>query len=665
MSADLSRRTATVLLGVILAYALVANGWFVLADRRPCNINELSHVMGPVDFLYLLPHRPSVYSAYLEAFHGYPPIGLVASAFYALFGRQHDAAVFSQFVFTLALLTAVFHLGARLANRRVGLLAAWLLAVSPAPVELTRQYLLEWPLTAFSVLATWFLLASDSFINKRLAIAAGLAVGAAALSKQTFFLFLAGPVLWFLPQWLKAIREEAPATVPPDRPRWRWAKIAGTALVAFGVSWLLYGPAHRAVIENWFAAHPQFALPYTWIFFAATAVLLLLIGYLAWGRSTPLRNGLLALLVMLVVASLWYFPKGLLNFLTYLAQMRLNVATSGMSPASLLVFYRAHLTTYYLGMPTWLAVAGAAAALLAMAATRRWLRRWFYLPDAAPKASSMLLLLLWVGVPFGAFFFINIQNEMNTVPMTPPLALLAAVVIDWVRLPMGARGQKALQTGSRILRVRVMRGLADGWRYALIAVVILGGVLMTLPWPDGKGGYAPLPGLLNRPRVIELGFARKNNPIGYMTPQIGDWHEWDVAHALFDALPVTVDGQDAPRVLAMDVEFYFSWNTFWYLAKLMDKRVEIRAPWIDDANILDPASPDYVQKFDRLLYRTAATPIYEESKVHNDYQNYRHLLIAFNYLNHPPPELDLTHPVLAIFPLPDGTTAVVRGRASR
>jgi len=657
---DLSPRLGAAGLAVVVAFALTTSAWFIRADHRPCNINELSHIMGAIDFANLAPVRPSLYSAYLEAFNGYPPIGILTSGFYAVFGRTHDVAAASQLPFTALLLIALYLLGSRLVDRRTGLLAAWLAATSPATVELSRQYLLEMPLTALTTLAVLLLIMTDRFTERRWSIAAGLAVGLAALAKQTFFIFLIGPILWAFPAWWRAVREQTPPPEPEAPPRRRVsAAIAAGSLL---ISWMIYG-FHRTAIENWFAAYPQYQLPYGWIFFVLTAGLLFAAGTLVAGRSTPLRNGLLAMVLAVLVASLWYFPKGVLNFITYVDQMRLNVDRSGMSPQTLLSFYRAHATTYYMGLSTWAALAAAVAVLGSIVAAGRWLGRWFYLRNLLPSLSFLALVGLWFGVPFAAFFFINIQNEMNTVPLVPPLTLLAATVITRLRLPYAAKAKKALESGGLHIAPRLAHGAMTALRVVVLAWIVAGGVLMTMPWKGEKGAFLPLPEAINTEKRVETWFHRKLDPIAYLVPKPAEWHEVRIAEALFaEATDFTSDFPPA-RVLAMDVEFYFSWNTFWYMAKLLGKRVEIRTPWYADADILDPSSPDYVETFDRILYRSAFDRIYHEEKIRNDYKAYKNLLAGYTFLQQRPADFAARFPVVATFPLPDGTEATVLRRA--
>jgi len=657
---DVNRKTAGALLIVILVYTLLMHGWFIKADARPCNINELSHIMGPVDFVNLVQQRPSFYAAYLEAFNGYPPIGMVTSAFYALFGRTHDVAVFSQLLFTALLLIGIYALGAQLLDRKTGLLAAWLLAVCPAITEVSRQYLLELPLTATTVLAVWLLLATERFTDRRFSVAAGLAVGLSALAKQTFFVFLLGPILFVLPGWIRAIRHETP-------PRRRQSKgrvalrLTLSLLFATLVSWLLYRTEHRGAIENWFSAYPQYQLPYGVIFFVITLALLATACMLLSGRSTPLRNGIGAGLLTVLVASLWYFPKGVLNFVTYAQQMQMNVTQSNFTPMSLLVFYKAHLSSYYLGAVVLLAFVVSLALLALFTVGKRWLRRSFYLSDLLPERNAFLFVLLWFAVPFIAFFFINIQNEMNTVPLLPPLTLIVAAVIARVRLPYSAKTLKVMQSGRKVAGARATHLTVATVRWAMVAAVVVGGVLMITPLPDGTGDYQMLPGSLDREKTVDAWYARKLNPINYLVPRPDDWQERRIAKTMFDLLPPTGPLDPPPRILSMDVDFYFSWNTFWYMAKLMNKRVEIRSPWHADADLLDPASPEYIHTYDLILYRQPYHEIYQYAR--SDYISYKNLWKAFAFLDEQPEDFQAAYPVYETWMLPDESEAILLKKA--
>lgn len=663
MHNDLSRRTALILLAVVVCYTLTVHVWFIQADKRPCNINELSHIMGPIDFANLVHQRPTFYTAYLEAFNGYPPIGLVTSAFYGLLGRKHDVAVYSQLVFTVLLLISIYGLGAQLLDRKTGLLAAWLLASCPAVVEVSRQYLLELPLTATSVMAVWLLLATDRFTNKSYSVAAGLAIGLTAWSKQSFLLFILGPVLFLIPGWIRAIRHETPAKRRKHPTNFRqFLRIILCTLAAFIISWLLYRAPHRSAIDNWFAATPELQLPYGMIFLIVTTLILLGAFLLLTSPSKPLFNGFAAGLLAVFVASLWYFPKGVLNFAIYIEQMKLNITQSHMSPLTLLRFYEAHLSPYYFGSIPLLALAIAAATLLLFAAGKRWLRRSYYFTDLFPGHSSVGLVLLWFGVPFLAFFFINIQNEMNTVPLMPPLMLAVAAAIARVRLPYSAKTLKVFETNRVMGGARIGHGAITGLRWLLIAAVVLYGVLSATPWPDGTGDYRELPGALNNETIVETFFARKYNDINYLVPMPYNWREEEISRTMFDLLPDTTATEPAPRVLIMDVDFYFSWNTFWYMAKLMNKRVEIRSAWDGDRDIVSPDSPDYFPTFRLIMYREPYKQIYDPAKRRSDYIDYKNVWKDFDLLANRPPEFASLFTVHETWTLPDESEATLLRR---
>jgi len=122
-------------------------------------------------------------------------------------------------LFGVATVFAVYLLGARLFGRRVGLLAALLVAVMPYHVVVTRQVLLDGPMVLFSTLIIYCFV---RFVeSERLAwfVAAGGVLGVAMLTKETSVV-LAGAVYAFL------------ALTPQIRRPVRYSLVALTAAVA-------------------------------------------------------------------------------------------------------------------------------------------------------------------------------------------------------------------------------------------------------------------------------------------------------------------------------------------------------------------------------------------------------------------------------------------------
>ncbi|MGZ6793743.1 MAG: ArnT family glycosyltransferase, partial [Mycobacteriales bacterium] len=99
-------------------------------------------------------------------------------------------------LFGVATVGLVFVLGRVLWDRRAGALAALLLAVMPYHVLVTRQVLLDGPMTFFSTAALTCLALAVRTDRGRWVVAAGGCVGLAALSKETGVVLLAGGFLF-------------------------------------------------------------------------------------------------------------------------------------------------------------------------------------------------------------------------------------------------------------------------------------------------------------------------------------------------------------------------------------------------------------------------------------------------------------------------------------
>ncbi|NLH49005.1 MAG: phospholipid carrier-dependent glycosyltransferase [Myxococcales bacterium] len=623
--ADFSSRSAAwILLAVVFFYHAAGNSAFFLIDRRPANYNELSHVIGAIEYLNRLVDEKDPYAASLHAFTGYPPIGAVASLAYAVGGRHHLSARFSQLLFSLILSASVYLLGRALFDRRTGVLAVFLLLTSPAACDLSRQYLLEWPLTAIAALAAYCLWRSDGFAERRWSLTAGLAVGLAALCKQTFFLFLAGPVLFVAAAaWQKSRPpESATETGAPKNRRhiWWW--------IVFAASWAmaaaLYSPAHREAIDNWYRASTPWILPWGWAFFLVTGGCFTGVLLLFRWRAKPWRNALAAGLATIGLAGIWYFPIGLMNFLTYYQQMRFNAEVEHFSPWVMMKFYASYLEPYYLG-PT-LALVLPPVLLLAGYQLFRPKKEI----SAKQPAAPWLFLTVWAAIPVAVLPFISIQNEMNLVPALPPvyLAIAALLTLPW------------------------RRNAGFGWRLVFSLgslAAIFGGLLTTGLFP-GAGGFRPLPfglsdGLANR--LTPWKFSYEN----YLVPRPESWHEEDIAQAILQA-----GLGPKPRLLMMDENFYYNGNTFYYLFKLRHRELTVETQWWDDHDWLaaDPDGRPRLDSFDVIFYRRPWKAIYEQKIQAGEKIN---LWRTYAYLDDPPPDFALHFRPGESWPFPDGSTA--------
>jgi len=126
----------------------------------------------------------------------YQPQRLILPLFtlpwYYLFGVSADVAVMSGSIFLVISLFSIYDISSRMFNKTVGLLAVFILSVSPGFFTLYRRYSPEFACTAMIALAACLLLRSENFQNKKYSILAGVAFGSSMITKELAFVFLLG-----------------------------------------------------------------------------------------------------------------------------------------------------------------------------------------------------------------------------------------------------------------------------------------------------------------------------------------------------------------------------------------------------------------------------------------------------------------------------------------
>jgi 4-amino-4-deoxy-L-arabinose transferase-like glycosyltransferase len=127
-----------------------------------------------------------------------PLYPLTTLLLYLLFGPSRLVAYLTNIVYLGLLLAGVYLLGVHLYGRRAGLLAAFIAATFTATVNYSRDYLLEFPATAFVTLGVYALLRSEEFHHRTWCLTFGAFVGLSVLTKTMTGVFFVGPVLFGL-----------------------------------------------------------------------------------------------------------------------------------------------------------------------------------------------------------------------------------------------------------------------------------------------------------------------------------------------------------------------------------------------------------------------------------------------------------------------------------
>ena len=225
-----------------------------------------------------------------------PPIfGLSMSFMYSIFGVSTDSAVMVNIVYMAILLTASFGLGARLRDRRLGMLAATLVALIPLLFAMSRYPYFEFSVAAFTTLALYLLLATEQFKHRGFSVLLGLILGLGLLSKRTFPVFTIGAFATVatqagLPKKLwNAVR---------TRPSIRWrdpllALVGGLALAA-----IWYWPNKETALA---LSSGAWLFPAWWVLASVTIFALL-------QPPSTVSNFSAFSGLALSLASLWYLP---------------------------------------------------------------------------------------------------------------------------------------------------------------------------------------------------------------------------------------------------------------------------------------------------------------------------------------------------------------------
>ena len=175
----------------------------------------------------------------------YPPfVPGVTALLYQIAGRSYETAMSTQVLFLVLLVFGTWALGNRLLGSPAGLLAGLLLLAAPGIRLNASEYMLDLPLAAMVVAAACALLSSEGFSRRGASLAFGLLAGIGMLTKWTFFVFLALPVLLALVS-PSAEGERAPA----GRSR-RWAHFALALLVAGAVMAPFYLPILPILVKK-------------------------------------------------------------------------------------------------------------------------------------------------------------------------------------------------------------------------------------------------------------------------------------------------------------------------------------------------------------------------------------------------------------------------------
>lgn len=145
---------------------------------------------------------------FIQATQLHPPlVGIFTAPFHFLFGISQDIGVMvNAAIFLAILIFSTYKLGEKLTSKKAGLLAAFLVSIYPVIFNQLKVYMLDLPLTALVTLTVYSLLMAEYFYNLKYSILFGISFGLGMLTKQTFPLFIIGPLSYIIIRNISSFR---------------------------------------------------------------------------------------------------------------------------------------------------------------------------------------------------------------------------------------------------------------------------------------------------------------------------------------------------------------------------------------------------------------------------------------------------------------------------
>ena len=178
-----------------------------------------------------------------------PLFPLAMLPFFAVVGVSHQAGLLVNLALLPVLLLAVAAIGARLADRRAGLIAMLVAATEPLLVGLSHKALVDFLSVTLTVLAVLLMLASDCFLRTRAAAALGAVVALGWLTKVTFLALIIAPLALTLGRAAVTAVTELPDAAHRRRGLRRLANAALTLGLGIGIAALWYVPHLAATLD--------------------------------------------------------------------------------------------------------------------------------------------------------------------------------------------------------------------------------------------------------------------------------------------------------------------------------------------------------------------------------------------------------------------------------
>src|SRR3990167_7705544 len=176
-------------------------------DIRPPHWDFAIHLINTLSYLDFL--RNIDFKNLLFGYFYYPPFVYYLTSFtFLIFAIHEDIAVLSLTPFLIILIYFTFKLGKLFYGKKTGLLSVVGLIGMSFLMSLTREYLLDFPLTAMVVMNAYFFFRSRFFTDKKYSLLFAIGSGLGMLTKWTYVIFLAGAIFLFFLDFIRSRHAE-------------------------------------------------------------------------------------------------------------------------------------------------------------------------------------------------------------------------------------------------------------------------------------------------------------------------------------------------------------------------------------------------------------------------------------------------------------------------
>jgi 4-amino-4-deoxy-L-arabinose transferase-like glycosyltransferase len=227
-----------ILLLLLFCFHCINNAVILSKDNTPLVWDSGDYFNLSLKYFDVFSHIDGSFISRFNAVSPYrPPLFLISSLpLYVLFGRSPDVAVMTNILYLAILIFSVYGIGKYLHSESTGLMAGLVATTFPILFGLSRSYWLDFPLTAMVALSIFLLLKTESFSNRWYSILFGISAGLGMLTKWTWFIFVAGPLIYFICLHFQNRTKE-----PAETPRFR-SNLILSLITAAVVSSVWYVP---------------------------------------------------------------------------------------------------------------------------------------------------------------------------------------------------------------------------------------------------------------------------------------------------------------------------------------------------------------------------------------------------------------------------------------